>query len=172
MELFKQVDRASAPDNPYSDRRFTEFHVPSPYQRYKKTGYSTYSMSAGQQVPPWLQEQIMKLQQTQQSLQSLQVQRQQLDMEKNETDKALEELEKTPEDGTVYKHAGSVLIKSNKVDMMADLKERKELADTRAKVLEKQVQRVNESLKEQETKINEMIKGGGPGGAPPPPPTL
>ena len=46
------------------------------------------------QMPPWLQEQIMKLQQSQQNLQSIMTQRQHLEMEKAETEKALEELKK------------------------------------------------------------------------------
>ncbi|MBO60874.1 MAG: prefoldin subunit beta, partial [Verrucomicrobiales bacterium] len=41
-------------------------------------------MSAGQ-MPPWLQEQIGKLQQSQQNLQSIMTQRQHLEMEKAET---------------------------------------------------------------------------------------
>ena len=43
-------------------------------------------------MPPWLQEQIMKLQQTQQNLQSIMTQKQHLEIEKAETTKALEEL--------------------------------------------------------------------------------
>jgi len=122
-------------------------------------------MSSGQQIPPWLQEQIMKMQQAQQSLQSIHMQKQQLEMELAESDKALEELKKASEDDPVYKHAGSILIKSKKEDLIADLEERKELANTRSTVLKKQEERVKESIKEQESKINEMIKGASPGGA-------
>lgn len=115
-------------------------------------------MSSGQQIPPWLQEQIMKMQQAQQSLQSIHMQKQQLEMELAESDKALEELKKASDDDQVYKHAGSILIKSKKQDLIADLEERKELANTRSIVLKKQEERVKESIKEQESKINEMIK--------------
>jgi len=82
-------------------------------------------MSAGQQIPPWLQEQLMKMQQTQQNLQSVMAQKQQIVMEIAESDKALEELKKATDDDTVYKHAGSVLIKSNKKDLIAELEEKK-----------------------------------------------
>ncbi len=122
-------------------------------------------MSSGQQIPPWLQEQIMKMQQAQQSLQSINMQKQQLEMELAESDKALEELKKASDDDPVYKHAGSILIKSNKQDLIADLEERKELANTRSIVLKKQEGRVKESIKEQESKINEMMKGASSGGA-------
>jgi len=127
-------------------------------------------MSSGQQIPPWLQEQLAKMQQSQQTLQSIMAQKQQLEIEQLETDKALEELKKTGEDDTVYKHAGSILIKSNKTDLTADLEERKELAKTRVTVLLKQEERVKESLKEQEAKINEMMKGAASGSASSPPP--
>ena len=122
-------------------------------------------MSSGQQIPPWLQEQIMKMQQSQQSLQSIHMQKQQLGMELAESDKALEELKKASDDAPVYKHAGSILIKSNKKDLIAELEERKELANTRSTVLAKQEKRVKESIKEQESKINEMMKGVSSGGA-------
>ena len=122
-------------------------------------------MSSGQQIPPWLQEQIMKMQQSQQSLQSIHMQKQQLGMELAESDKALEELKKASDDDPVYKHAGSILIKSNKKDLIAELEERKELANTRSTVLAKQEERVKQSIKEQESKINEMMKGASSGGA-------
>ncbi len=110
------------------------------------------------QMPPWLQEQIMKLQQSQQNLQSIMTQKQHLEMEKAETTKALEELNKVADGDTVFKHAGTVLIKSTKKELIDELEERQEMAKTRVTVLEKQETRVKESLKEQESKITEMMK--------------
>jgi prefoldin beta subunit len=118
------------------------------------------------QMPPWLQEQIGKLQQSQQNLQSIMTQRQHLEMEKAETEKALDELRKIADDDSVFKQAGTVLIKSNKKTLVDELEEKIELAKTRSTVLEKQEVRVKESLKEQEAKITEMMKSG----ATPPPP--
>ena len=119
------------------------------------------------QMPPWLQEQIMKLQQSQQNLQSIVTQRQHLEMEKAETEKALEELKKITDTDSVFKQAGSVLIKSNKKTLVDELEEKVELSKTRSTVLEKQEVRVKETLKEQEAKITEMMKSGA---TPPPPP--
>ena len=121
-------------------------------------------MSTGQ-MPPWLQEQLMKLQQSQQNLQSIMTQKQHLEMEKVETEKALEELRKANDSDNVYKHAGSILIKSTKKELIDDLEERLEMAKTRSTVLEKQETRIKETLKEQETKITEMMKGGAGSGA-------
>ena len=117
------------------------------------------------QMPPWLQEQIMKLQQSQQNLQSIMTQRQHLEMEKAETEKALEELKKITDTDSVFKQAGTVLIKSDKKTLIDELEEKVELSKTRSTVLEKQEIRVKETLKEQEAKITEMMKSG----ATPPP---
>jgi prefoldin beta subunit len=123
-------------------------------------------MSAGQ-MPPWLQEQIMKLQQSQQSLQSVMQQKQHLEIENAETEKALEELRKVADDDAVFKQAGTVLIKSKKQELIDELQERIELTKTRATVLEKQETRLKESLKEQEAKITEQMKSGSAGTTPP-----
>ena len=121
-------------------------------------------MSSGQ-MPPWLQEQLTKFQQSQQSLQSLMNQKQHLEMENAETEKALEELKKITDGDAVFKQTGTVLIKSTKQELLDELEERSELAKTRLTVLQKQEVRLKESLKEQEAKITELMKRGS---APPP----
>tara|TARA_B100000029_G_scaffold154670_1_gene149946 strand:+ start:895 stop:1278 length:384 start_codon:yes stop_codon:yes gene_type:complete len=115
-------------------------------------------MSSGQQMPPWLQEQIAKMQQSQQNLQSILMQKQQVEMENVESDKALEELKKASDDDNVYKYAGSILIKSDKKSLIDELEEKKELAKTKSTVLAKQEERLKTSLQEQEQKIQEMLK--------------
>ena len=115
-------------------------------------------MSSNQQIPPLVQEQLAKLQQTQQNLQSILAQKQQLEFDKLETEKALEELKKANDDDMVFKHAGTILIKSNKKDLIEELDEKKELSNTKASLLTKQEERLKIALKEGETKIQEMIK--------------
>ena len=115
-------------------------------------------MSSNQQIPPWLQEQIAKLQQTQQNLQMTVSQKQQLEFENIETEKSLEELKKVTDDDAVFKFAGTILVKSNKQTLLEDLEEKKELIKTRTTVLAKQEDKLKTSLKEQESKIQEMIK--------------
>jgi prefoldin beta subunit len=117
-------------------------------------------MSAGeQQIPPWLQEQVARLQQLQQNLQSIVLQKQHLESEHLETERALEVLKKTNDADSVYKAAGSILVKSTKATLISELEERKELANTRLTVLAKQETRIKENLKEAEAKIKEMLKG-------------
>jgi prefoldin beta subunit len=121
-------------------------------------------MSSGeQQIPPWLQEQVGRLQQLQQNLQSIMGQKQHLEMEQLETERALEILKKANDNDAVFKNAGSILIKSTKATLIAELEERKELANTRITVLSKQETRVKENLKEGETKIKEMLRGSSEG---------
>ena len=115
-------------------------------------------MSSNQQIPPIVQEQLAKLQQTQQNLQSILMQKQQLESEKLEIEKALEELKKASDDELVFKHAGTIMIKSNKKDLIEELEEHVELAKTKATLLVKQEERLKTTLKEQETKIQEIIK--------------
>ena len=115
-------------------------------------------MSAGQQMPPWLQEQIGKMQQSQQNLQSILMQKQQVEMENAESDRALEELKKAADGDQVFKYAGSILIKSDKKSLIDELEEKKELSKTKTTVLAKQEERLKTSLQEQEQKIQEMLQ--------------
>jgi len=124
-------------------------------------------MSSNQQIPPMVQEQLAKLQQTQQNFQSILMQKQQLESEKLETEKALEELKKAGDDELVFKHAGTIMIKSNKKDLIEELEEHVELAKTKASILVKQEERLKTTLKEQETKIQEMIKNSSSNTIPP-----
>jgi len=119
-------------------------------------------LSQENELPPWLKEQISRLQQLQQNLQAIMVQKQQIELEIVETDRALEELNKTKTSDSIYKNAGPLLIKTEKADVEKELAEKKELANTRVMVLSKQESRVKENLKEVENKINQMIKGAPP----------
>ena len=116
-------------------------------------------MSQENELPPWLKEQISRLQQLQQNLQAIMMQKQQIELEIVETERALEELSKTTTSDSIYKAAGPLLIKSEKETIEKDLTEKKELANTRVMVLGKQELRVKENLKEVENKINQMLKG-------------
>jgi prefoldin beta subunit len=111
------------------------------------------------ELPPQLQEQLVRLQQLQQTLQSVATQRQQVELELSETDKALAELEKSTDDTPVYKTVGSILVKSNRQTLLTELRERKELMTTRVTVLGKQEDRTRERLKEIQEKIQERLKG-------------
>jgi prefoldin beta subunit len=111
------------------------------------------------ELPPQVQEQLVRLQQLQQTLQSVVTQKQQLELELNETDKALSELEKSTDETPVYKSVGNILVKSNRQTLITELKERKELLTTRVTVLGKQEDRTRERLKEVQDKLQERLQG-------------
>lgn len=112
-----------------------------------------------QEIPPWLREQVSRLQQLQQNLQAIMMQKQQVELEIVETDRALEEIKKAGEEDVIYKSAGPLLIKSKRENIVKELEEKKELSNTRVMVLAKQETRVKDNLKEVENKINQMIRG-------------
>ena len=111
------------------------------------------------ELPPQIQEQLVRLQQLQQTLQSVVSQKQQLELELSETDKALAELEKATDETPIYKSVGSILVKSNRQGLLTELKERKELLTTRVTVLGKQEERTRERLKESQEKLQERLQG-------------
>jgi prefoldin beta subunit len=108
-------------------------------------------------LPPNVQERLLRLQQLQQTLQSILAQKQQVDMEKNEVEQTLTEMEKTSDDTVLYKSIGSLLVKSDKAKVSADLNERKELLAARSAVIAKQEERIRNQVKETQAKLQEDI---------------
>jgi prefoldin beta subunit len=109
-------------------------------------------------LPPQLQEQLLRLQQLQQTLQVVASQRQQLELERSEVDRALSELDKMADDAIIYKNVGSLLIKSEKKKVTDELRERKELVETRITVLTRQQSRAEERVKELQQLIQDRLK--------------
>jgi prefoldin beta subunit len=111
------------------------------------------------ELPPIIREQLARFDQTQQNLQAVMAQKQQVELELSETEKALEELVKAADSEAVYKFAGNLLVKVKKEDVIKELNEKKELANTRKMVLAKQETRFKDSLKDLQTKIDEAVRG-------------
>jgi prefoldin beta subunit len=114
------------------------------------------------ELPPQIQEQLLRLQQLQQTLQAVAGQKQQLEIEASETEKALAELEKLSDETPVYKSVGNLLLKSERQALLKELKERKELLGTRITVLGRQEERTKERLKELQEKLQERLRPQGP----------
>jgi prefoldin beta subunit len=108
-------------------------------------------------LPPNVQERLLRLQQLQQTLQSILAQKQQVDMEKAEVEQTLAELAKTADEAVIYKAAGSLLIKAEKMKVTEDLNERKSLLDTRSTVIARQEERLKAQVKESQTKLQEDL---------------
>ncbi len=110
------------------------------------------------ELSPQIQEQLGRLQQMQQTLQAVATQKQQLEIEVSETDRALGELDKVGDQSVVYKSVGSLLLRSEKQTLIAELKERKELLGTRITVLGRQEERTKERIKELQEKLQQRLR--------------
>ena len=119
-----------------------------------------------QEIPPWLREQLTRLDNLQQNLQSVAMQRQQVDAELADAEKTLEELKNVTPEEQIYKYVGSLLVKVTKEAITKDLEERKDISNTRTLVLNKQESRLKENIKELQAKIDDMIKGRAQGAQP------
>ncbi|MDR2707491.1 MAG: prefoldin subunit beta [Nitrososphaerota archaeon] len=108
-------------------------------------------------LPPNVQERLLRFQQLQQTLQSILAQKQQVEMEKNEVEQTLVEMAKTADDAVLYKSIGSLLVKSDKATVSADLTERKDLLVARSAVIAKQEERIRSQVKETQAKLQEEI---------------
>lgn len=115
-------------------------------------------LSEEMELSPQIQEQLARLQQLQQTLQAVSTQKQQLEIESSETDRAMAELEKLGDQSVVYKSVGSLLLRSEKQTLTAELKERKELIGTRITVLGRQEDRTKERIKELQEKLQEKLR--------------
>lgn len=111
------------------------------------------------EIPPAVQEQLVRFQQIQQTLQAVVAQRQQVEMELMGVEKALEELEKADDNIVVYKSVGSLLIKADRQKLINELKDQKELLNARLTILNKQETRARTQLKEAREKLQEKLKG-------------
>ncbi|MCD6535616.1 MAG: prefoldin subunit beta [Thaumarchaeota archaeon] len=120
-------------------------------------------MSASEgEIPPSVKQQLARYQQLQQTLNVILVERQKLEAELLEVKDALEELQKSPDDAMVYKAVGPILVQSSKQKLIEELNERKELAETRLKLLEKQEQRTREQLENLQRELRNMLSGQTP----------
>jgi prefoldin beta subunit len=108
-------------------------------------------------LPPQVHERLLRLQQLQQTLQSVLAQKQQVELELTEIEQALGELQKVADDAVIYKAIGSLLVKTDKAKVTADLNERKELLNMRASVLGKQEERLRSQMKELQAKLQQDL---------------
>ena len=95
------------------------------------------------EIPPNVQHQLQQFQQLQQQYEMIISQIQKITLEEREIDLALTELEKSNEE-KVYKNIGSVMLKTDRLKVIEELKERKEDLSVRKQSLERQEKRTGE----------------------------
>lgn len=112
-------------------------------------------------VPREIQEKLTKFQQLYQQLQVMASQRQQYQSHANEIEFALQEIDGLPEGSTLYKAAGSLLIKTDDVEgIKSALAERKEELEIKIKGVEKQEKQLQGLYDRLRQELNEVVQSG------------
>ena len=104
------------------------------------------------------QQKIQELQMMEQGFQQLLMQKNAFSMESNETDFIITEVEKTT--GEVSRIIGNqVVIKTTKEEILADMKKKKELIDTRMKTIDEQEKQFSEKIESIHNEVMKKIQG-------------
>ena len=104
------------------------------------------------------QQKIQELQMMEQGFQQLLMQKNAFSMEQNETDFIITEVEKTK--GEVSRIIGNqVVIKTTKEEILADMKKKKELIDTRMKTIDKQEKEFSTKIEAVREEVMKKIQG-------------
>lgn len=119
-------------------------------------------MTVSGEIPASVQERVARLQQLQQTLSVLIAEKQRLQAELEEINMAIEELNKSGDNAVVYKSVGPVMVQTSKERLLSELNEKRELDETRIKVLEKQEGRTRAQMeglqKELQAQLGELQK--------------
>ncbi len=118
-----------------------------------------------QRIPPDLEPLLIKAQQLEAQLAQVAKQREVAEAELREIERTLATLEKLPDDATLYKSEGYVLVKVSKEDVKKDLEERKELLEVSVNSLRKQEEKIREELIKLRKEINMKLRPGGHAGS-------
>lgn len=111
------------------------------------------------ELPMSVQQQLARLQQLQQTLSVLLAEKQKIQAELEEIKLAIEELSKSDENVIVYKAVGPVLVQTTKEKVLSELTEKRDLDDTRLKVIEKQESRTRTQIEGLQREIQSMLGG-------------
>src|SRR3989338_1674599 len=95
-------------------------------------------------LDPELEKKLIEYENGEKQLQMILLQKHQLQLQNNEINLAQEELKKAR--GYVYKSVGSIMVRSTREDAEQDLKEKKELFDLRLNTVNKQEEKLRETL--------------------------
>ena len=86
---------------------------------------------------------------------------QNVEIQIQETEKALEELKKTDENTEVFKQAGTLLIKVEYADALAEMEDKLETLQLRKQTMTRQEERVMKKLEEMQSTIQAAMQGMG-----------
>ena len=113
-------------------------------------------------IPAKLQNDLRQFQKLQQDLSTLGQQRLQMDLKLRETVRTLEEVQGLPEDATLYRPIGGLLVKAKGRKDVADLlTEEKETLEVRVKALERQETHMKERFDEMQKQLTQALQAAG-----------
>ena len=122
-------------------------------------------MKTMDEISPKLQNQIAQFQQLQQQLQTVMSQKIRMDAMLKEMEMTIEELKKAPEDVTVYKSVGSLMIKvADAPGLLKEIEDDRETTEIRVKSLDRQEKMLKEKFQTVQEQLNRAI--GAQQGAP------
>ncbi len=113
-------------------------------------------------IPAKLQNDIKQFQRLQQELGAVQQQRLQIDLKVREVSNTLEELKTVPEDATIYRPIGGLLVKAKGRKEVEDLlTEEKETAEVRLKAIERQENHLRERYTTLQQELTQALQAAG-----------
>ena len=113
-------------------------------------------------LPAKLQNDIKQFQRLQQELGAVQQQRLQIDLKVREVSHTLEELKTVPEDATIYRPIGGLLVKAKGRKEVEDLlTEEKETAEVRLKAIERQENHLRERYTTLQQELTQALQAAG-----------
>ncbi len=113
-------------------------------------------------IPAKLQNDIKQSQRLQQELGAVQQQRLQIDLKVREVSNTLEELKTVPEDATIYRPIGGLLVKAKGRKEVEDLlTEEKETAEVRLKAIERQENHLRERYTTLQQELTQALQAAG-----------
>ncbi len=117
-------------------------------------------------LPPQVQEQIQRFQQTQQQLQQIVNQRQQIEMQVRELERTLEALEDVGDDTPLYRSVGNLLVGvDDQAELRSELSDQKETLEVRLKSTKRQEDEARKRLEKLQETLEGLLSGAAGGGA-------
>lgn len=114
-------------------------------------------MSVTEQLPPELQQLLVRYQQTQNQLGQIVNEKNLIMTELSEINRALEVLNSIDPNGVVFKSVGHVMVRVQRDDVIKELNDRKEILELRLKSVERQEQLLKNQMNELQNKVNEYL---------------
>ena len=119
-------------------------------------------MSADVALPAKLQNDLKQFQRLQQELASVQQQRLQLDLRLREIGHTVDELKTVPEEATVYRPIGSLMVRAKSRKEVEDLlAEEKETLEVRQKAVERQENHLKERYTSMQQDLSQQLQAAG-----------